>query len=69
MCTLRHDLARAKGHWAKLSRNTGIEYSTVVRIASGITPNPQIETYSKIRNWLDANLSLIEALSRSGQAA
>jgi transcriptional regulator with XRE-family HTH domain len=65
---LRLDLARAKGHWSKLSRNTGIEHSTIVRIARGATPNPQIETYRKIRVWLDTNLPLIEALSKSGEA-
>jgi hypothetical protein len=69
MNRLRHDMARAKGHWTKLSRKTGIEYSTVVRIASGTTPNPQIHTYRKIRLWLDKNLPLIEELSKSGEAA
>jgi transcriptional regulator with XRE-family HTH domain len=68
MSTLRNDLFRAKGHWSRLSRKTGIEYSTVVRIARGITPNPQIETYRKIRIWLDKNLPLIEELDRNGEA-
>jgi transcriptional regulator with XRE-family HTH domain len=69
MTVLRDDLSRAKGHWAKLSRKTGIEYSTVVRIARGDTPNPTIDTYRKIRHWLDRNLPLIEGLAKAGDEA
>jgi hypothetical protein len=57
MPTLRADLARAKGRWPQIAEATGINYFTIARIAGGRTPAPQIDTYEKLRGWLDTNLS------------
>lgn len=56
METLRADLARARGRWPRISEDTGIDYFTVARIARGETESPRIDTFEKLRDWLNANL-------------
>lgn len=56
MSTLRTDLARARGRWPQIATDTGVNYFTVARIARGETPSPQIDTFEKLRAWLDAHL-------------
>lgn len=56
MPNLRADLARARGRWPQIAGDTGVNYFTIARIARGVTPTPQINTYEKLRDWLDANL-------------
>lgn len=63
LAALKFDLARAKGYWPRLAEQTQIDHSTIARIARGDTPSPQIDTFQKIRDWLDVNLPMIEALA------
>lgn len=56
MNVLRADLDRARGRWPKIADATGVNYFTIARIARGQTPTPQINTYEKLRAWLDINL-------------
>lgn len=56
MLALRADLDRVRGRWPRIAADTGISYFTVCRIARGDTPTPQIDTFGKLRSWLDANL-------------
>jgi hypothetical protein len=53
MAALRQDLDRARGRWPEIASDTGINYFTICRIARGETPTPQIDTFEKIRAWLD----------------
>ncbi len=55
MQQLRADLGRARGHWPRIADDTGVNYFTIARIARGVTPNPQIDTFGKIRDWIDAH--------------
>jgi hypothetical protein len=55
MQSLRNDLDRARGRWPEIAGATGLNYFTIARIARGETPTPQIDTYEKVRNWLDAH--------------
>lgn len=66
MTVLRDDLERARGYWPKLAEQTGINHSTISRIVRRENTNPQLDTFQKIRGWLDANLPLIDALSVNG---
>jgi hypothetical protein len=56
MSALRVDLGRARGLWPKIAGDTGVNYFTVARIARGTTVSPQIDTFQKLRGWLDAHL-------------
>ena len=56
MTTLRADLERARGKWRQIAADTSVGYDTVCRIGRGDTPSPQIDTYEKLRTWLDRNL-------------
>jgi transcriptional regulator with XRE-family HTH domain len=53
---LRADLDRARGQWPKIASETGLDHSTIARIARADIPNPRIQTVDRIREWLDANL-------------
>jgi hypothetical protein len=53
MSKLRADLARVRGQWRRVAADTEIAHDTVCRIARGDTPTPQIDTYEKLRGWLD----------------
>lgn len=57
MEALRHDLDRARGRWPQISRDTSVDYFTIARIARGNTQNPRIDTFDKLRAWLDAHLT------------
>lgn len=63
MQELRIDLERARGFWLRMSRDTGVNHSTIVRIVHGRTPHPQIHTYGKIRGWLDSHPDFLAARS------
>ena len=52
MDQLRQGLEGARGHWPMISRETGIDYFTIARIARGETQNPRIETVERIQEWL-----------------
>jgi DNA-binding phage protein len=52
----------SRGFFAKVARLSGLSRDTVVRIATGITPNPGIKTLSAI----DKGLDLYEAEMPSG---
>jgi transcriptional regulator with XRE-family HTH domain len=56
MEALRADLDRARGKWPKIATETGLDHSTIARIARADIDNPRIETVDRIRQWLDANL-------------
>jgi DNA-binding phage protein len=45
--------ASSRGFFAKVARLSGLSRDTVVRIATGITPNPGIKTLSAIDKGLD----------------
>jgi hypothetical protein len=53
MTNLRADLERVKGRWRQIAADTDVGYDTVCRIGRGDTPAPQIDTYEKLRGWLD----------------
>jgi predicted transcriptional regulator len=55
MDQLRHELDRARGHWPTISRDTGVDYFTIARIARGETENPRINTVERIQEWLIEN--------------
>ncbi len=61
MNLLRADLDRARGRWPQIADATGVNYFTIARIARGETPAPQINTYEKLRSWLDSNLPEVPA--------
>lgn len=56
MPALRADLAKAKGRWPQMASETGVSHSTISRIYRGEIPTPQINTFEKLRGWLDTNL-------------
>lgn len=62
MLELSRDLEKARGHWPKLAEQVRLDHSTIARIARGEHMNPTMETYQRIRDWLDAKLPLIQAL-------
>ena len=64
---VKRRLAEHKRHWAQIARDTGVDYSTVHRIASGRSENPEIGNVQKILDWLDARDVMLERLqSRVG---
>src|SRR5579862_1795240 len=44
MTELRAGLDLARGHWPRISEDTGIDYFTIARIARGETRAPRIDT-------------------------
>lgn len=52
---LRSDLDRARGHWPRISRDTEIDHATIARIARGEIKNPRLDTFVKIRGWMDTH--------------
>ncbi len=55
MLKLRTDLDRARGHWPRIASDTGVDYFTIARIARGDTENPRVDTFGKIREWIDVH--------------
>lgn len=55
MDKLREGLDGARGRWPRISRDTGVDYFTICRIARGETQNPRIETVERIQGWLKSN--------------
>jgi len=45
---VRAHLAQSKGRWPEVSRGAGVDYFTVVRIASGKSKQPRYETIEKL---------------------
>ena len=52
---VRQGLEKARGNWPKISRDTGVDYFTICRIARGETGNPRIQTVEAIQGWLGKN--------------
>lgn len=44
-------LQEAKGSWARISRETGLPYSTIVRIAQGKVKDPRIGTLQPLIDY------------------
>ncbi len=46
-------LASNTGQWRAFAKSANVPYSTLEKVARGITKNPRHDTYQKIRNeWL-----------------
>jgi predicted transcriptional regulator len=41
---VRRQLAASKGTWSDVSRQSGVPYHTLVKIAQGVVVNPRIQT-------------------------
>lgn len=51
---LRKRLNELKGKWAEMARDTGINHSTIYRIASGKNSNPDLPTIQVLQDWCAA---------------
>lgn len=72
MLQLRTDLDRARGYWPRIATDTGVDHSTIARIARGEIENPRIDTFGKIREWIDVHpyfLADAAPPAQSGQPA
>lgn len=47
---VRRSLAEHKGKWMDISRNSGVPYFTIAKIACGAVTNPRINTVQALAN-------------------
>ena len=65
---VRRRLEEHKRYWAQLSRDTEIDYSTVHRIATGRSENPELGNVQKILDWCDARDAMLKQLQTRASA-
>lgn len=47
-------LRKHEGAYAEIARQSGISYSSLVKLAQGYTPNPTVDSLQKVIDALDA---------------
>lgn len=52
---VRADLQQRRGQWARIASETGLAYSTMVRIARGYVVQPGYDKLKRLADYLDAN--------------
>lgn len=58
-------LRRHEGRYAEISRTSGVSYSTLVKLAQGVSDNPTVASLQQVIEALDA----FEAGEAEGEAA
>ena len=48
-------LARSRGEWPEVVKRTGVLYSTLVKIAQGVTENPRFQTLESLADYFKKN--------------
>lgn len=48
---VRHSLAESKGKWADVSRDSGVPYFTITKLAHGTVVNPRINTLQPLADY------------------
>lgn len=61
---LRRRLNEVKGRWPLISRESGVPYGTIEKIAQGHTTNPQVKTTDALRGWFGALDAMHESLKK-----
>ena len=61
-------LQEHKGEWARISRDTKVEYSIVARIAQGINTNPTITNLQPLVDWFTENDAMLLRLRAKASA-
>ncbi len=51
---VRRRLAETRGQWADVSRDSGVPYHTLTKIAQGVSPNPRIDTVQRLVDYYKA---------------
>lgn len=53
-----------KGQWPAIARDTGVDYSTICKIAQGVRANPTIANLQPLMDWLRARDAMLEQVRR-----
>jgi predicted transcriptional regulator len=53
MTVVRCGLSASRGRWVEVSRESGVPYHTLIKIAQGQVSNPRIETVQRLVDYFN----------------
>ena len=59
---LTRRLIEEKGNWPQISKDSGVEYNTIAKIAQGVRTNPTIANVQPLLNWFEARDEMLRKL-------
>jgi hypothetical protein len=65
---LRRRLNEHKGMWPMISKETGVEYDTLAKIAQGVRTNPGLSNIQPLLDWFEARDEMLAKLGKTASA-
>lgn len=67
---VKRRLDEFRGEWPTIARESGVNYWTVLNIASGKSPNPEVQNLQPLIDWFAAKDAMLKQLhERAGAGA
>lgn len=57
-----------KGNWPQISKDTGVGYDTITKIAQGVRDNPTIDSLQPLIDWFAARDEMLAKLDKKTAA-